>query len=113
MMEIQIVSKDAKLLLSRTEVKARIAFQGATPTRKDVIKALAKALGAKEDLIILRKIETAFGSQSGKVLGYVYNDRKALETLEHESVLKKHGAGKGTKADEGDAKTAEKTGGDE
>ncbi len=112
MMEIQIVSKDAKPLLSRTEVAARIAFQGATPTRKEVIKALAKALGEKEDLIILRRIDTAFGSQSGKVLGYVYNDRKALETLEHESVLKKHGAGKEEKKTEG-PKAAEKTGGDE
>jgi small subunit ribosomal protein S24e len=109
-MDIEIQGTDAQPLLNRTELKARIAFQGATPTKKQVVEAVAKAAGAKHDLVIVRKISTHFGSRSAEVLARVYNDKKSLETLEHKATLRKHGmlaAEKEEKAAEG-AKKEEK-----
>jgi small subunit ribosomal protein S24e len=90
-MDIEIQGTDAQPLLNRTELKARIAFQGATPTKKQVVEAVAKATGAKHDLVIVRRISTQFGSRSAEVLARVYNDKKSLETLEHKATLRKHG----------------------
>ncbi len=113
-MEIQITSKEAKPLLQRSEIRARIAFQGATPTKHHVIAAVAKALKTEQSLVIVRRIVTAYGDQSAEVLAYVYNDAATLEKLEHDYVKKKHGVGK----KEGEEKPAEaaapaKEGGDE
>jgi len=90
-MEIEIKSKEPKPLLKRTEVIGRIAFQGATPTKKETVAAIAKAMKAKQELVIVRRIETAYGDQSGRVLAYVYDDKATLDKLEHEYVKKKHG----------------------
>lgn len=90
-MDIEIQSKEAKPLLRRTDVKARIAFQGATPAKKMVVDAVAKAAGAKHDLVIVHRIDTQFGSQSAQVLARIYDDKKSLETLEQKATLRKHG----------------------
>jgi small subunit ribosomal protein S24e len=109
-MDIHVVSKEARPLLKRTEVEARIAFQGATPTKKQVVEAVAKATGAKHDLVIVRKITTNFGDQSAAVSARIYDDKKSLETLELKATLKKHGMLKEEKA--GDAQAEPKKEGD-
>ncbi len=91
-MEIEIRSKEAKPLLKRTEVRARIAFTGATPARREVVAAVAKAAKAQQGLVIVRRIATAYGSQSAGVLAYVYDDKETLERLEHDHMKKKHAA---------------------
>lgn len=98
-MEIKIEKKEANPLLKRIDVTSRVAFQGATPSKKDVIKAVAKAAGAKEELIVVKEIKTAFGSQVAIVTAHVYNDRETLEKLEHTSMLKKQ-SGKETKKED-------------
>jgi len=90
-MDIEIHEKEAKPLLKRTDVKARIAFQGATPTKKLVVDAVAKAAGATHDLVIVRRINTQFGSQSAEVLACIYEDKKSLDALEQKATLRKHG----------------------
>ena len=92
-MEVTIASKEEKPLLNRTEVWARLVFEGQTPSRRDVLRALAKALGAKEELVIVRRVLSAYGERAARVLAYVYQSRESLERLEQEAALKKRRAG--------------------
>jgi len=101
-MELQIQKKEERPLLKRTDVVARIAFQGATPSKKEAIKALTKALNAKQELVIVREIKTAFGDQTALIFGSVYQDKETLEKLEIEALRKKHA----------DEKKEDKTGGE-
>lgn len=89
-MEITILHKDEKPLLKVTQIKARITYEGATPAKKLVVAAVAKALKVKEELIIVRKIDTAYGDQHALVLADVYADRKELELREHAAIIKKN-----------------------
>ena len=89
-MEIQITKQEQQPLFHTTKVEASITFQGATPTRKAVVAAVAKAMKAKQELIIVKKVATSYGNQEAKVTAYVYDDRKALEALERKVVLEKH-----------------------
>jgi small subunit ribosomal protein S24e len=89
-MEIQIVKKEEKPLLQRIEVTARIAFEGPTPGKKQVVSAVAKATGARQETIIVRSIKTSYGDRSALVLANVYADRPALERLERQSMVKKN-----------------------
>jgi small subunit ribosomal protein S24e len=89
-MEIEITKKDPKPLLKRTEVLGRITFEGATPSRKEVVAAVSKAMNAKKDVIIVRRVTTEYGSQAADLIAYVYEDRKALEALERDFAIKKN-----------------------
>lgn len=89
-MDIQILSKDDRPLLKRTEVRARIAFTGATPSRKEVIAAVSKATNAKRELVVVNSIDTTYGDQSAVVHAFTYHDRKSLELLERSRVIEKH-----------------------
>ena len=89
-MEIEIKKKEHKPLLKRTEVEAQITFHGATPTKKEVIAAVAKASGAKKEMVIVRQVKTVFGNQSAGVTALIYDDRAVLEKFERPSMIKKH-----------------------
>lgn len=89
-MEIEITKKDSKPLLKRTEVTGRIGFEGATPSRKEVVAAVSKAMNAKKDVIIVRKVTMKYGEQAAELLAYVYDNRKSLEALEQEFSIKKN-----------------------
>lgn len=89
-MEITITKQHERLLLHRQDVEARIAFEGATPTKKEAVAAVAKAMKAKPELTIVRSVNTVYGTTTGKITASVYADTQALERGEHESMRKRH-----------------------
>ena len=89
-MDITIEKKEAKPLLKLTEVVARISFEGATPTKKDVAAALGATLKVKQDLLIVHQVESKYGQQVVTVNAHVYDSKDALTLLERESMIKKN-----------------------
>ncbi len=89
-MELEITTKEEKPLLKQTEVVATIRFTGATPSKREVVAALAAALKAKQELVIVRAIETRYGEQSARVHAFRYQDRESLELVERPSMVKKN-----------------------
>ncbi len=89
-MEITITKKEDRPLLKRVDVSANITFEGATPSKKDAVAAIAKAAGAKKELVIVRSITTHYGTTTGTINASIYRDRAALEELELESLRKRH-----------------------
>jgi len=71
-MDITIVDQKEIPLLSRKVIKAHASFTGAVPSGAEIKAGLAKALKAKEDLIVVNKIDNRYGSKKAEVTAYQY-----------------------------------------
>lgn len=88
-MNIKILEQKQEPLLSRTEVKAELSFEGATPSNEELKKALATQLKADENLVVIKSIYTEFGIAKATATAYIYTDKKALESIEPKPKEKK------------------------
>lgn len=89
-MNLKVIDQKENVLLSRKEVSASISFDGATPSRKDVQKEVAKAVKAKEDMTIIKQIDTEYGSSFAKVYAHIYSDEAVMKKLERKNLVEKH-----------------------
>jgi ribosomal protein S24E len=92
MMDISIQHEEDRSLLKRKDYRVRIFHGGSTPSRNVLIGALAGALHADKDHIVVRKIAAEFGSASSVVEASVYSSKEALEHFEPQFMRKRHGA---------------------
>lgn len=84
-MNLTIVSREKKPLLSREDVTATVEFTGAsTPKRMQIRDELAQKLGADPKMVALAHIENTFGSASLKVTAHVYANEQAMKTVSYE-----------------------------
>jgi ribosomal protein S24E len=82
-MNINIISRDKKDMLSREEVVAEVDFVGgATPSRAVFTEEFSKTLAKDLKQIVVKKIQTHFGAPGAKVLVYVYNSEEDLKRIE-------------------------------
>ncbi|MBN1275704.1 hypothetical protein JXA12_05445 [Candidatus Woesearchaeota archaeon] len=91
---VTITSKEEQPLLGRTVIKATAEFEGPTPDRKSIRKDVAKAAGAKEEEVIIRRILTGHGGGAVEIEAAVYKDAADAAALEHKSIIAKHAAKK-------------------
>lgn len=87
-MQMKIEKKTENKLLNRTEIEGAIAFQGATPSNKDVIAELAKQLKVEEDVIAMKIIDTQYGRQQARFKANVYKDKETLLKTEPKMKVK-------------------------
>ncbi len=71
-MEITIVKDVQNPLLERREIEAIVSFQGATPSRKEILAELSKKLKVDDTHIEVDKIYQRFGKQEAKVIAFVF-----------------------------------------
>ena len=103
-MEIAITSEVDNKLLNRREIEFEILGTGATPSRREVKKALCAKLGADEELIVIDYIKQWFGKRvTGRAKIYANKDALAIEP---EYKLKRDK--KGEEKKEGEAKEGAK-----
>lgn len=77
-------------LLNRREVKVTLDVEGAVPSRKEVKEKLSKELDVDENLLIVEKIESIFGSRQVEVIAYVYDDEASLKTITLKHIYKRN-----------------------
>ena len=81
-MNIEITLQKENQLLGRKEIQASVNYKGATPKRDDILKLVASKAGSKEELVIVKEIQTTYGQQVAKVTAYAYSSIDALKKLE-------------------------------
>jgi len=81
-MIIKIESKIQNQLLGRTEVVCFTEFQGKTPTNETMHEEVAKALGAKPEVVVIKKIATTIGKQSATIKAYMYTSEAEKKRIE-------------------------------
>ncbi len=89
-MDVNVQHKEEKPLLQRTDVTARVAYEGATPQRQALKDSVAHALKAPADHVIIRKITTEFGKQAAIVEASVYKEATAIEKFEPRHMKVRH-----------------------
>jgi ribosomal protein S24E len=92
-MKLTITEKKEAPLLSRTEVKAELTFDKATPSTEQLKQQLASTLSADQKLIVIKKINTSFGSTKADTVAYVYSDEKSMKLIEPKQKEKKGAPG--------------------
>ncbi len=107
-MELKIIDKKKKPLLSREEITAEIFFDGKTPSKTEVKKLILNDVKANRDLVIIKKIRTYFGIRKATVTVYVYGSKEAKGKIEPKEKKKEGEKSEGEKKEE----TKEKEGPD-
>lgn len=89
-MKFEIIEKKENELLGRTDITAKATFEGATPSRSELIKVIASQTKNKADMVIVRNITTLYGGLSADISVSIYKDKAQLEKIEKESLRKKN-----------------------
>jgi ribosomal protein S24E len=85
-MKLEIKSRKQNPLMKREAVQVFLEHAGkATPSRKDILKELAKSLKSKEDQIVIEKIITRSGKASSEIRIHVY--KKASDVPKHKKEM--------------------------
>ncbi|MDH7478183.1 MAG: 30S ribosomal protein S24e [Candidatus Bathyarchaeota archaeon] len=91
-MNIKIISDKTNPLLKRREVEFQVEHTqtGSTPPRVEVRKALASALKADIDLVVIKKFETKTGTNAAVGIVNVYDSLEQLRLIEPEYIIKRN-----------------------
>lgn len=89
-MKLDIHKETEAPLLARKRVTLIAEFGGATPSRKDFLKEVAKKLKSDENLTVIRHIYSKFGRQKAKIIVNIYENADAMKRLEEADLIKKH-----------------------
>ena len=81
-MELKITEKNEKSLLSRTEIKGKVTFSEAVPSKESIKKDLATKLKISDKLLIVKNIYSHFKSNVADVLAYHYMNEEDLKKIE-------------------------------
>jgi ribosomal protein S24E len=91
-MELTVTQKHENPVLGRTEVQFTIVHTGAgTPSRADIRKAVAAAVGGKEGVVILDWARSDYGRTATRGYAKVYKSKDRAMELETFPVLVRNG----------------------
>jgi len=87
---MEIVNNKENKLLGRKEVTAKLTVEKATLSRADAKSKLAKALKVEEDLIIIKKIKSVFGSLNVVIEANIYDSKESLKKNARPHLIKRN-----------------------
>ena len=87
---VTIVSERENKLMERKELVFEEESEKATPSREELRKKLAASTGAKEELIVVQKINQKFGEKRSVCTANIYSTKEALEKNELKHVKNKN-----------------------
>lgn len=109
-MNVQIVEQRENSLLSRKEIRARLLYDQATPSKEQLKKQLAAAMKVEPQLLVVKSIYPAYGERRANILVYQYKSEEMLKKIEPEQKVKKEKSEKAAEAAEKPQAAAKKPG---
>ena len=86
-MEIKITSNTKNELLSRSEIAFTATYDGATPSRMDLIAKIAALQNAPVETVVLSPLESRFGQRAINGIARVYASVEALKATENAYIV--------------------------
>jgi small subunit ribosomal protein S24e len=88
-MEFEFIRDERNELLARRELDFVLTFEGATPSRQEILGKICALKNIDEQVIVLDSLKTTFGKQ--EILGTVrvYDDAETLNTTERDYLMKR------------------------
>jgi len=99
-MKLEILARSQNKLIEREEITFKLSFEKATPSRAEVRKELAKAIGKDEKLIIIVKLAGSGRSAIGSA--HVYETEAEMRREKKHLLVRE---GKITKEERGKKET--------
>lgn len=87
---MEVVKDFDNKLLNRKDIVVKIENDSVTPSRKELRAQIAKQFKVDENLVIVKMVKTYYGSRNVDVFGNIYKDRKTLERLTNEHIVKRN-----------------------
>jgi small subunit ribosomal protein S24e len=82
MVDIKILKEVNMPLLARKRYTLEIEFDGPTPRKDELKKAVANALKAKGELVALRHAYNRYGLRKFRTIAHVYSKEESFRLLE-------------------------------
>ena len=90
-MEVEIKNKKENVLLKRIEVDFEVSHpKSTTPKRNEVRDAIATAMGAKKDAVVIDNMKTTFGKPVTYGYAKVYKSVDDARQMELEHIQKRN-----------------------
>ncbi|MDA3855970.1 MAG: hypothetical protein PF569_06915 [Candidatus Woesearchaeota archaeon] len=89
---VEIVKNVENKLLGRLEVEALIPNTGATISRENIKKDIAKKLKVSADLVIINHAGSYYGDTQVRVRAKVYDSKESLEKNARPHMVKRNSA---------------------
>ena len=86
-MDLEITSKDKNPFLKRQELTFQIKDTIITPTRKEVRQKIASITNAKDEILIVHKINHKFGSHIFSGIARIYDSKEDLGKIEKQFMI--------------------------
>ena len=89
-MEIQVIEEKNNPLLNRREIRFRVIYDDATPSRKSIVDKLAATLNSKQGLVIVDNIKTEFGKRESIGYAKLYDSVERVNEIERLHIIKRN-----------------------
>lgn len=90
-MDVKITSKKENPLMKRKEVQFSVEhLQGKTPTRLDMKRLVAGALGVKENLVFIKRMKTMTGTSIAVGFANAYESEAQAKIIEPDYIIKRN-----------------------
>jgi small subunit ribosomal protein S24e len=88
-MDFEFIRDERNELLSRRELQYVLTFEGATPSRREILGKLCALQNISEGLVVLDSLKQGFGKQELTGTARVYDDEETRQKLEPAYLMKR------------------------
>ncbi len=88
-MDFEFTRDNENKLLNRTELEFVLKYEGATPTRQDVLGNLCAQRNVSKDNCVVDSFKCEFGKREIKATARIYESAEELKATELEYVVKR------------------------
>ena len=86
-MDFEFIKEEENKLLNRTELDFVLTYDGATPSRREILGKLCALRNVKPELCVLDSLKTEFGKQEIAAQARIYENVDVLKSTELEHVV--------------------------
>lgn len=90
-LEVSVVSRRRNVLLDREEYVLLVRHADGTPSRMELLDAIASRLNVDKDSTVIVKIQPNYGSSVCKVTLHSYDSVEKLRKIEPKHILRRNG----------------------
>jgi small subunit ribosomal protein S24e len=105
-MKVNIVKREKNPLLKREELEFTVEESKGVPSRKNIVEKIAAQTNAKAGAVVIKKVETVFGSKAFQGKANVYEAPEDLKRVEPDFLMTRT-EGKKKEEEKEEAKPAE------
>ncbi|KAF1078966.1 30S ribosomal protein S24e [Methanogenium sp. MK-MG] len=99
-MDFEFARDEYNGLLKRRELEFLLAFEGATPSRRQILGKLCALQNVPEDRVVLDSLKTSFGKQDLNGYARIYEDAETLKATEPNYLVERSSAPESEEAEE-------------